>query len=150
MNIRERWTWVGLLSAFFLLAAPPQPLRSTVQDPIRFQKPLEHNVAVTLKLVQVYVTDRHGKPIQDLRKSDFHVTDKGIPVTITEFEKHVLEPPAYDPAATGPEKLLSSLTPPLQPTTRKFFRPSFTNSLTRRHWPTSPRRPTPTPTRQRR
>ncbi len=121
MSIRERWSMVGLLSAFCLFAAPPPPLRSTPQEPIRFQKPLEHNVAVTLKLVQVYVIDKKGKPVQDLRKSDFHVTDKGVPVTITEFEKHVLEPPAQGAAATGSEKLLSSLTPPLQPMTRKFF-----------------------------
>jgi VWFA-related protein len=121
MSIRERWFWVGLVSAFYLFAAPPPPLRSTPQEPIRFQKPLEHTVAVTLKLVQVYVTDRKGKPVQDLQKSDFHLTDKGVPVTITEFEKHVLEPPAAGAAAAGPEKLLSSLTPPLQPMTRKFF-----------------------------
>ncbi len=121
MSIREQWSVVGLVSALCLFAAPPSPLRSMPQEPIRFQKPLEHDVAVTLKLVQVYVTDRKGKPVQDLRKSDFHVTDKGIPVTITEFEKHVLEPPAQGAAAAGPEKLLSSLTPPLQPMTRKFF-----------------------------
>jgi VWFA-related protein len=120
MSIRERLSMVGLLSVFCLFAAPP-PLRSTPQDPIRLQKPLEHNVAVTLKLVQVYVIDKKGKPVQDLRKSDFRVTDNGVPVTITEFEKHVLEPPAAGAAATGPEKLMSSLTPPLQPMTRKFF-----------------------------
>ena len=121
MSIRKRWSWVGLVSAFALFAAPPPPLRSTPQEAIRFQKPLEHTVAVTLKLVQVYVTDRRGKPVQDLLKSDFRVTDKGVPVTVTEFEKHVLEPPAPGAAVTGPEKLLSSLTPPLQPMTRKFF-----------------------------
>ena len=121
MSIKERESMAALLSAFMLFAAPPTPLSSKPQAPLRLQLPIEHNVAVTLKLVQVYVTDRKGKPVQDLRKSDFHVTDKGIPVTITEFEKHVLEPPAADAAATGPEKLLSSLMPPLQPMTRKFF-----------------------------
>jgi VWFA-related protein len=47
-------------------------------------------VTVTLKLVQVYVTDKEGKPVPDLRLADFKLFDNGKPVTITEFEKHTL------------------------------------------------------------
>jgi VWFA-related protein len=94
---------------------------ATPQDAVRFQNPIEHNVAVTLKLVQVYVTDKKGKPVPDLRKTDFRVSDNGAPVTITEFERHVLEPPAAGTPASEQEKLLSSLAPPLQPMSRKFF-----------------------------
>jgi VWFA-related protein len=131
--------------AFCLFAAPPPALKSALQDPVRFQNPIEHNVAVTLKLLQVYVTDRQGKPVTDLRKTDFRVFDKGVPMTITEFERHALEPSATSattgltgsPAAnsaikdglvvadgappTEQEKLLSSLTPPIQAMSRKFF-----------------------------
>jgi VWFA-related protein len=121
--------------AFCLSAFPPLPLSSTAagprvlpgttsvakarhltsQDIIRFQKPIEHNVAVTLKLVQVYVSDKKGKAVTDLRKEDFKVTDNGSPVTITEFEKHALQPPA------GPQNLLDKLAPPVRTMTRKFF-----------------------------
>ena len=137
--------------AFCLFAAPPSALKSATQggaasaggattaapqggaagtegatiaapqDPVRFQNPIEHNVAVTLKLVQVYVTDKKGKPVPDLRKTDFRAFDDGTPVTITEFERHVLEPPAAGAPASEQEKLLSSLSPPLQPMSRKFF-----------------------------
>jgi len=58
------------------------------------QKPLAHEVTVTLKLVQVYVTDKKGNPVSDLRKDDFLLTVGGRPVTITDFERYVLPPPS--------------------------------------------------------
>ena len=61
------------------------------QDP---GKPLQHEVSVTVRLVQVYVTDKSGKPILDLSKDDFVVTDDGAPVAVTEFERHVSGAPA--------------------------------------------------------
>jgi len=60
---------------------------------IRPQKPLTHEVAVSLKLIQVYVTDKKGNPVPDLGREDFVLYDGGRPVTITEFERHVLAPP---------------------------------------------------------
>ncbi len=51
-------------------------------------KPIQHEVSVTVRLVQVYVTDKSGKPILDLSKDDFVVTDDGAPVAVTEFERH--------------------------------------------------------------
>jgi hypothetical protein len=50
---------------------------------------LKHEVVVTLKLIQVYVTDKKGSPVTDLEKSDFQLWDNGKPVEITGFEKHV-------------------------------------------------------------
>jgi len=52
------------------------------------QKPIRVEVNVTLKLIQVAVTDRQGKPVLDLAPTDFEVTDNGKPVAITHFEKH--------------------------------------------------------------
>jgi VWFA-related protein len=52
------------------------------------QKPIGVVVNVTLKLIQVAVTDRQGKPVMDLTPADFEVTDNGKTVAITEFEKH--------------------------------------------------------------
>ena len=50
----------------------------------------EHDVTVTLNLVQVYVTDKEGNPVTDLEKDDFEITDKGKHKPITDFEKQVL------------------------------------------------------------
>lgn len=52
------------------------------------QTPLRHEVSVTLKLVQVYVTDKSGRPVADLTKDDFRVFDGGKRVAVTEFERH--------------------------------------------------------------
>jgi hypothetical protein len=54
----------------------------------------QHEVKVTLKLVQVYVTDNKGNPVKDLAKEDFIVYDNGLRQKITEFERHLLEFPA--------------------------------------------------------
>lgn len=54
------------------------------------QEALQEVVTVTLKLVQVYVTDEEGNPVLDLEKSDFVLYDNGKLKTITDFEKHVL------------------------------------------------------------
>jgi len=54
----------------------------------------QHEVKVTLKLIQVYVTDNKGNPVKDLEKEDFIVYDNGLRQKITEFERHLLEFPA--------------------------------------------------------
>jgi len=54
------------------------------------QKELQHDVAVILKLIQVYVTDGKGHPVTDLRKEDFFLKDNGEPKTITDFETHFI------------------------------------------------------------
>ena len=79
---------------------------------------LQHEVTVTLKLIQVFVTGADGKPALDLTKTDFVLTDNGKSQTITDFESHVLAVPAAEravavalpapaPAPTGPAPLLS-------------------------------------------
>ncbi len=61
------------------------------------QTELRHEVAVTLKLVQVFVVDKKGNPVLDLGKGDFHVFDNGKEQAITEFEKHTLRIPSLAP-----------------------------------------------------
>ena len=53
-------------------------------------KALQHQVSVTLKLVQVYVTGKGGQPVTDLTPGDFEVTDNGQVYAVTHFEKHFL------------------------------------------------------------
>ncbi|MCX6563527.1 MAG: VWA domain-containing protein [Candidatus Aminicenantes bacterium] len=55
---------------------------------------------MTLKLIQVYVTDKNGKPVTNLDKSEFRVFDNGQLQTITEFERHMS--PAPSPGITEP------------------------------------------------
>jgi len=98
-------------------AAAPRP-----QDAVRPDKPLQHSVSVAVKLVQVYVTDRQGKPVRDLGRADFVVYDNGRLMTLTGFEKHLLEPsPAARPAPAAEEKVVATALPSPTALSRKFF-----------------------------
>ena len=98
---------------------PASPKRA--QD---LSKPLQHEVTVALKLITVFVTDKKGKPIEDLKLEDFTVTDNGRPVVLTDFEKHSLQaaPEGTPKAGTVAEKAAAAAPPPASlKTTRKFF-----------------------------
>ena len=49
---------------------------------------LQHDVTITLKLIQVMVTDKDGNPVTDLNKEDFLLFDNDREQTLTEFERH--------------------------------------------------------------
>ncbi len=105
--------FLGVISApFFIIKAAPQSPQ---------QPPLQYEVSVTLKLVQVYVTDKSGKPVRDLLKEDFAVFDNGKLVSITEFEKHDLTPAS--PIAEAPPLEAKPSPPPAEAPTinRKFI-----------------------------
>src|SRR5512137_2830633 len=74
-------------------ADAPSPQEAQSQAP----KPLQYEVNVVLKLIQVHVTDKKGQPVRDLVREDFTVTDNGQPVALTAFEKHALTPVAPGP-----------------------------------------------------
>jgi VWFA-related protein len=69
------------------------------------QDALQHEVTVTVKLVQVYVTDPKGNPSRDLEMSDFVLYDNGKLQTITGFEKHFLAGPEGSPEAPPEAKV---------------------------------------------
>lgn len=98
------------------------PLSRQTQD---LTKPLQHEVSVVLKLIHVYVTDKKGKPVEDLTLDDFAVTDNGKPVRLTDFERHVLRAPpeTADPAGPAAEPAGGKTAAAAQPAaaTRKFF-----------------------------
>jgi len=114
-----------LLFASALLDGSLTDRISAAQEAVRPQKPLEHEVVVTLKLIQVYVTDKKGNPVQDLKKDDFIVYDNGRAMTLTEFEKHVLEAaPGKSKPQPAEEKIAPTPLPPADRVTvmgRKFF-----------------------------
>ena len=66
------------------------------------QESLQHEVTVTLKLIQVYVTDKKGSPVTDLNKSDFVLYDNRKLKKITDFEKHILSLPGKKAEETKP------------------------------------------------
>jgi len=114
-----------LLLAAALLSGPSVDGISAAQEAVRPQKPLEHQVVVTLKLIQVYVTDKKGNPVQDLKKEDFVVFDNGREMTLTEFEKHILEASArMTKPRPAEERIAPTPLPPADRVTvmsRKFF-----------------------------
>lgn len=75
-------------SCVFLLAFVSLSPSVLAQAP---QGELQHEVTVTLKLIQVFVTDKKGNPVNDLTKEDFQLFVKGKPVVITDFERHFSE-----------------------------------------------------------
>ena len=89
-----------LLVALGLGAVRPDlPAPQTPPDP---QVPIQHQVTVTLKLIQVFVADAAGKPALDLEKTDFALYDNGKVQTITDFERHILALPAAGRAEAVP------------------------------------------------
>jgi len=85
------------------------------------QEALQQEVTVTVKLIQIYVTDKEGNPVTDLTQSDFELYEEGKSVRITEFEKHLLSLPGEKPEqATRVEKPAETLVQPPS-LTRKFL-----------------------------
>lgn len=82
---------------------------------------LQHEVTVTLKLIQVYVTDSAGNPVTDLKSDDFIVYDNKKLQKITDFERFILFP-SEDIKGSQPEtKDIDSSTTLKEIMSRKFF-----------------------------
>jgi len=101
---------------FFTLLVNPKPIQQKKSD-----TQLQYEVTVTLKLVQVYVTDKNGNPVTDLTKDEFILYDNGKLQTITDFEKHLL----IQPAKKVEEEIAKTELPPAEDVSsrmnRKFF-----------------------------
>lgn len=93
------------------------------------QEELRYEVSVTLKLIQVYVTDKSGNPVRNLRMEDFILYDNGKRMAITDFETHFLNipmAPSEKPAVkdTKQDKAAIQIAPPKaipSQMNRKFF-----------------------------
>jgi VWFA-related protein len=95
-----------------------QQLRSKLGQEEKTQEAPKYEVTVTLKLVQISVTDKEGNPVVDLEKPDFAVYDNGKLQKITEFEKHTLLLPAN--LAEAQKKEIEAA-PAFQKMNRKIF-----------------------------
>jgi len=88
--MKKRALFIQTISLPALLFASSGTSVFSQEVVIRPRQPLQHEVAVVLKLVQVYATDKKGKAVDDLRLEDFVLTVDGRPVAITAFEKRQL------------------------------------------------------------
>jgi VWFA-related protein len=115
----KKFSFLLPVASLCLIAGLSSQSSSAPQEAARLQKTLQYEVRVTLKLIQVIVTDKQGKPVTDLRKEDFVLTDNGQEMKLTEFEKHILSLPS---AETPPEERVAA-TPLPAPRllNRKFF-----------------------------
>ncbi len=111
---------VGVLAFFCILVGAYHGVGIVAQAAQRQQTQLKHEVKVTLKLIQVYVTDRKGNPVLDLTKDDFLVYDEGERQALTEFEKHVLTMPSEKEEAP-PEVVETPAPPARELMSRKFL-----------------------------
>ncbi len=112
---------VLIITVTFFLS---QLLLLRIYAAIQVQKektPLRHEVEVTLKLIQVYVTDKKGNPVLDLEKEDFILLDNGKQQMITEFEKHVLSLPSPKEEAQIEIAKETPLPAPRELISRRFF-----------------------------
>jgi VWFA-related protein len=109
-----------IVAFFFVLTGPSLVFEWIAPEARQEQTPLRHEVKVTLKLVQVYVTDKKGNPVLDLTKDDFVVLDEGQERPITEFERHVLTLPSTEEVAR-PEVVATPAPPARDLMPRKFF-----------------------------
>jgi VWFA-related protein len=81
---------------------------------------LKHEVAVTLKLIQVFVLDKDGRPVKNLSPGDFSVYDNSRLQNITEFEFHQLISQA-GPGEEAEAKTVSPSPAGEEDMNRKFF-----------------------------
>jgi len=112
---------VLILLMVFITHPNLKELNSSLLQEEKKQEALQHEVTVVMKLVQVFVTDKKGKPITELTKEDFILYDNGQLQTITDFETHILKRPEVNVE----ERLEETPLPPPQETAsrlnRKFF-----------------------------
>ncbi|MGB7297353.1 MAG: VWA domain-containing protein, partial [Candidatus Aminicenantales bacterium] len=122
---------LGILAFFFVLSRPYLGLDGFLPGDQQEQTQLRHEVKVTLKLIQVYVTDKKGNPVIDLTKDDFIVYDEGQEQSLTEFERHLLRLPG-EKEEIPPEVVETQVPPGRDLMPRKFllfFDFAFNNAI---------------------
>jgi len=82
------WLWAGLLILPGIADVQSPSAWSSLRAETQDSQEIRHDVSVTVKLVQVYVTDKDGNAVLDLTASDFVLYDNGRPQPISGFEVH--------------------------------------------------------------
>lgn len=113
--MRNNLSAIFLIGILIFAAGPASSLNYGSER--KTQEELEHEVTVTLKLIQVYVLDKKGAPVTDLTKDDFELKDDGDIKNISDFERHILSLPSVSTRAQ--EVAVEKAEPKRMP--RKFF-----------------------------
>jgi VWFA-related protein len=120
INLVTKSSILLIIADLCLILGPLFQPSSASQEAVRPQKSLQYEARVTLKLIQVIVTDKKGNPVTDLSKDDFILYDNAEQKILTEFERHILSLPSAK--APADEKLAPT---PLATTprllNRKFY-----------------------------
>ena len=95
--------WPLILSFIFIQLTSLTVKAITIEAP-KSQDAIQHEVTVTLKLVQIFVTDKDGNPVTDLDLNYFELYDNGKLKTLTEFERHTLTMPIETPRVEKPKE----------------------------------------------
>jgi VWFA-related protein len=120
INLVTKFAIPLIFTGLCLIPESSSQSTSASQEAVRPQKLLQYEARVTIKLIQVIVTDKKGNPVTDLGKDDFVLYDNGEQKILTEFEKHVLSLPSAK--APAEEKLaLTPLATAPRLLNRKFF-----------------------------
>lgn len=77
---------------FWILFCSTLLAASIVGQEQEITDPAQHETSVTLKLIQVHVSDKDGNPVQNLTQEEFTLYDNGQLMTLTEFEIHQAKP----------------------------------------------------------
>jgi VWFA-related protein len=101
----------SLVIAALLAASPSIFAQAGAQAPAN-QTPYQLKVTSNLVVVRVVVRDAQNKPVENLKKEDFKLFDRGKQQSITQF---ALEIPAAQP--TGPAAAVTSGQPTVTPAT---------------------------------
>jgi VWFA-related protein len=122
---------LGLAAFFCILAGLYSRLDGTAPETQQEPTQLRHEVKVTVKLIQVYVTDKKGNPVLDLSRDDFVIYDEGREQSLTEFERHVLRISGEE-EEVAPEVVETPAPPARELMPRKFllfFDFAFNNAI---------------------
>ena len=80
---------------------------------------LQTEVTVRFKLIQVYVADKKGNPVSDMKPEDFEIRDNGMPKKVEHFERHDVD--LLKEKEPVPEAAKAVEQKPVEPARRKFF-----------------------------
>ncbi len=97
------------LAVLALLSGPPRIVAQTTNETASpaptadatNQSPFKLQVRSNLVVVRVVVRDAQGKPVEGLKKEDFHLFDKGKEQAITQFEVESSVAPPSNPTVTN-------------------------------------------------
>ena len=114
---------ISLAAVFFMLILAPQLPKAAQESQANplIRKKIQHESTVTLKLVQVFVTGKGGKPVTDLEITDFVLFDNGAQKNISDFERHILPIKKKIPDQTESLETIETQTPSPGRMDRKFF-----------------------------